>query len=214
MPENQWRKENRNEASACLGYYVPFAQYRVYGLCDLAWCHSSRSVWFLGGVWAACFSSLAHRIFCFLFLNRWLQQSALLNAPVPAAIFSGSPSSPASFAFPHCSPFSTCQNNAKTCRAQPFQAVFTNPSPSILADFRDKLPLIAPKAANPTPAPAALKHIMPRPPKNKAIEPAKIAVAPPRHIDVDNFIRVRNSVSRVDSHLTFVLHHTVGTVCL
>lgn len=36
---------------------------------------------------------------------------------------------------------------------------------------------------------------MPRPPKNKAIEPAKIAVAPPRHIDVDNFIRVRDSVS-------------------
>ncbi|KAB5549824.1 hypothetical protein GE09DRAFT_1127931 [Coniochaeta sp. 2T2.1] len=38
---------------------------------------------------------------------------------------------------------------------------------------------------------------MARPPKNKAIEPAKIAVAPPpqqRHIDVDNFIRVRDSV--------------------
>ncbi|OIW24116.1 hypothetical protein CONLIGDRAFT_126282 [Coniochaeta ligniaria NRRL 30616] len=35
---------------------------------------------------------------------------------------------------------------------------------------------------------------MPRPPKNKAIEPAKIAVAPQKQIDVDNFIRVRDSV--------------------
>lgn len=36
---------------------------------------------------------------------------------------------------------------------------------------------------------------MPRPPKNKAVEPSKmIAAAPPRAIDVDNFIRVRDSV--------------------
>jgi hypothetical protein len=78
--------------------------------------------------------------------------------------------------------------------ARYFTTITTYPSEALAgATVRDKLPLIAPA---PLPANLALKQIMPRPPKNKAIEPAKVAVAPPRHIDVDNFIRVRDSVSQ------------------
>jgi len=100
------------------------------------------------------------------------------------------------------------------CRPSP-----TNPTSATVnalpALHRNQFPLLAPKPpqpANPPPAHPALTQTMARPPKNKAIEPAKIAVAPPpqqRHIDVDNFIRVRDSVSSTKHFPSLpALHHT------
>jgi hypothetical protein len=100
-----------------------------------------------------------------------------------------------------------------------YQPSPSTPSEALAGAIRDSFPLIAPKPPQPANPAPALKQIMPRPPKNKAIEPAKIAVAPPRHIDVDNFIRVRDSVSQSNivsllTSLTFCTASHRQRVCL
>ena len=89
-----------------------------------------------------------------------------------------------------------------TPRSPAFPSLFSfysppsfRPNPSISCPSRTHIK--CPKPPEPDrqlPAPA-LTITMARPPKAKAAESSKAAIAPPKVIDVENFVRVRDSVS-------------------